>query len=279
MNNIQYINIISNCPYCNSILKIIKNNNTEILICPNSQCNQKLINRLEHFCSNQGLDIKGLSKATFEKLIDWGWINNLEDVFNLSNYKNEWVKKSGFGEKSVNKILESIEKSKHTTFDSFVSAIGIPLIGRAVAKDLANYFETYEDFREAIKDKDYHFYELNNFGIEMDNSLKNFDYAEADKLSKILNIEASVVNNNQINNSLTGKTIVITGKLTKFKNRAELKSVIEAHGGKVSDSISGKTDILINNDINSTSAKNKSAKTRGIPIITETDFIQQYIEN
>ena len=261
MNNIQYINIISNCPYCNSILKIIKNNNTEILICPNSQCNQKLINRLEHFCSNQGLDIKGLSKATFEKLIDWGWINNLEDVFNLSNYKNEWIKKSGFGEKSVNKILESIEKGKHTTFNSFISAIGIPLIGRAVAKDLANYFETYEDFREAIKDKDYHFYELDNFGIEMDNSLKNFDYAEADRLSKILNIEASVVNNNQINNNLTGKTIVITGKLTKFKNRAELKSVIEAHGGKVSDSISGKTDILINNDINSTSAKNKSAKT------------------
>ena len=169
--------------------------------------------------------------------------------------------------------------SLFSTFDSFVSAIGIPLIGRAVAKDLANYFETYEDFREAIKDKDYHFYELDNFGIEMDNSLKNFDYAEADRLSKILNIEASVVNNNQINNSLTGKTIVITGKLTKFKNRAELKSVIEAHGGKVSDSISGKTDILINNDINSTSAKNKSAKTRGIPIITETDFIQQYIEN
>ena len=271
--------VIENCPICGYPVSYREDNGIIRAYCDNAKCDGKLINRLDHFCGKKGLDIKGLSKATFEKLIDWGWINNLEDVFNLSNYKNEWIKKSGFGEKSVNKILESIEKGKHTTFDSFVSAIGIPLIGRAVAKDLANYFETYEDFREAIKDKDYHFYELDNFGIEMDNSLKNFDYAEADRLSKILNIEVSVVNNNQINNSLTGKTIVITGKLTKFKNRAELKSVIEAHGGKVSDSISGKTDILINNDINSTSAKNKSAKTRGIPIITETDFIQQYIEN
>ena len=277
-NNIQYINIISNCPYCNSILKTIKNNNTEILICPNSQCNQKLINRLEHFCSNQGLNIKGLSKATFEKLIDWGWINNLEDVFNLSNYKNEWIKKSGFGEKSVTKILTAIENSKHTTLDAFISAIGIPLIGRAVAKDLINYFETYEDFRNAVDDKDYYFYDLDNFGEEMNKSIKNFNYAEADRISKLLFIEAPVVNNIQINNSLSGKIIVITGKLTKFKNRAELKSIIENHGGKVTDSISAKTNILINNDINSTSAKNKAAKARNIPIMTEEDFIRSYIE-
>lgn len=279
MNNIQYINIISNCPYCNSILKIIKNNNTEILICPNSQCNQKLINRLEHFCSNQGLDIRGLSKATFEKLIDWEWINNIEDIFNLINHKNEWINKPGFGIKSVTKILNAIEESKHTTLDAFISAIGIPLIGRAVAKDLTNYFETYDDFRSAVDDKNYHFYDLDNFGEEMDKSIKNFNYAEADRISKLLFIEAPVVNKNQINNSLAGKTIVITGKLTKFKNRAELKTVIENHGGKVVDSISAKTDILINNDVNSTSSKNKAAKERNIPIMSELDFIKNYVEN
>ena len=277
---IKYIEIPKNCPYCNAQLIIKKENNSEVLFCPNEQCKSRLVNRLDHFCGKKGLDIKGLSKATLEKFIEWGWVESIEDLYCISEkYRSDFLLKPGFGNKSVAKILNAIENSEHTTFDAFISAIGIPLIGRAVAKDLANYFETYEDFREAIKDKDYHFYELDNFGIEMDNSLKNFDYAEADRLSKILNIEASVVNNNQINNSLTGKTIVITGKLTKFKNRAELKSVIEAHGGKVSDSISGKTNILINNDINSTSAKNKSAKTRGIPIITETDFIQQYIEN
>lgn len=273
--------VIERCPICGGEVDYKTSNDGVINVyCENKLCEGKLVNKLDHFCGKKGLNIKGLSKATFEKFITWGWIESIEDIYHISErYKSDFLLKPGFGIKSVTKILNAIEDSKHTTLDAFISAIGIPLIGKAVAKDLANYFETYEDFREAIKDKDYHFYELNNFGIEMDNSLKNFDYAEADRLSKILNIEASVVNNNQINNSLTGKTIVITGKLTKFKNRAELKSVIETHGGKVSDSISGKTDILINNDINSTSAKNKSAKNRGIPIITETDFIQQYIEN
>ena len=113
----------------------------------------------------------------------------------------------------------------------------------------------------------------------MDKSIKNFNYAEADRISKLLFIEAPVVNKNQINNNLTGKTIVITGKLTNFKNRAELKSIIEKHGGRVVDSISAKTDILINNDVNSTSSKNKAAKERNIPIISELDFIKNYVEN
>ena len=278
MNNIKYINIISQCPYCNSNLTIINNNGIKILKCENNKCNQKLINKLEHFCSkSHGLDIKGLSKATFEKLIDWGWINNIEDIFNLYTHKDEWTNKPGFGAKSVDKILKSIEEHKHTTLDAFISAIGIPLIGRAVAKDLTNYFETYDDFRNAVNDKNYHFYDLDNFGEEMDKSIKNFNYAEADRISKLLFIEAPVVNKNQINNNLTGKTIVITGKLTNFKNRAEL--IIEKHGGRVVDSISAKTDILINNDVNSTSSKNKAAKERNIPIISELDFIKNYVEN
>ena len=280
MNNIKYINIISQCPYCNSNLTIINNNGIKILKCENNKCNQKLINKLEHFCSkSHGLDIKGLSKATFEKLIDWGWINNIEDIFNLYTHKDEWTNKPGFGAKSVDKILKSIEEHRHTTLDAFISAIGIPLIGRAVAKDLTNYFETYEDFRNAVDDDKYDFSMLDNFGEEMNKSIKNFDYAEADRISKLLIFETPVVNNIQINNSLTGKTIVITGKLTTFKNRAELKAVIESHGGKVSDSISGKTDLLINNDVNSTSSKNKAAKARNIPIVSELDFMKQYIEN
>ena len=280
MNNIKYINIISQCPYCNSNLTIINNNGIKILKCENNKCNQKLINKLEHFCSkSHGLDIKGLSKATFEKLIDWGWINNIEDIFNLYTHKDEWTNKPGFGAKSVDKILKSIEEHRHTTLDAFISAIGIPLIGRTVAKDLTNYFETYEDFRNAVDDDKYDFSMLDNFGEEMNKSIKNFDYAEADRISKLLIFENPVVNNIQINNSLTGKTIVITGKLTTFKNRAELKAVIESHGGKVSDSISGKTDLLINNDVNSTSSKNKAAKARNIPIVSELDFMKQYIEN
>ena len=278
-DHIPGIQIPKICPYCGKPTEIRKDNDSEVLYCTNEQCESRLINRLEHFCGKKGLDIKGLSKATFEKLIDWNWINNIEDVFYLSNHRNEWIKKSGFGIASVDKILKSIEEHKHTTLDAFISAISIPLIGRAVAKDLINYFETYEDFRNAVNDKDYHFYNLNNFGEEMDNSIKNFDYTEADKIFKLLIFESPIVNNNKINDNLAGKTIVITGKLTNFKNRAELKSVIEAHGGKVVDSISAKTDILINNDVNSTSSKNKAAQARNIPIISELDFIQQYIEN
>ena len=280
MNNIKYINIISQCPYCNSNLTIINNNGIKILKCENNKCNQKLINKLEHFCSkSHGLDIKGLSKATFEKLIDWGWIKNCEDIFALSNFKNEWIKKPGFGVASVNKILKAINDAKNTTLDKFISAIGIPLIGRTAANDLANNFITYEDFRNAVNDDFYHFYIIDNFGEEMDYSIKNFDYSEADRISKILTFENPIVNNIITNNNLTGKTIVITGKLTNFKNRDELKTVIKSHGGKVSDSISSKTNILINNDVNSTSSKNKKAKDLGIPIISEADFIQQYLEN
>ena len=272
--------VIERCPICGGEVDYITSPDGVINAhCSNPHCEGKLINRLEHFCGKKGLDIKGISKATFEKLIDWGWLRNIEEVFSLSNFRNEWIKKPGFGIKSVDKMLQSIEDSKHTTLDAFISAIGIPLIGRAVAKNLINYFETYEDFRNAIIDNTYNFSILNNFGEEMNNSIKNFDYTEADRISKLLIFESSIENNNKINNNLTGKTIVITGKLTNFKNRAELKTAIEMRGGHVSDSISGNTDILINNDINSTSAKNKAAKTRGIPIITEADFIKQYIEN
>ena len=272
--------VIERCPICGGDVAYITSDDGVInAYCDNPLCEGKLINRLEHFCGKKGLDIKGLSKATFQKLIDWGWLENLEGVFNLNQYRNEWIKKPGFGIASVDKILKSIEEHRHTTLDAFISAIGIPLIGRTAAKDLTNYFETYEDFRDAVMDDTYNFFILDNFGEEMNNNIKNFDYTEADRISKFLIFETSIVNNNQIDNNLAGKNIVITGKLTTFKNRAELKTIIESHGGKVSDSISSKTDLLINNDVNSTSSKNKAAKARNIPIVSELDFIKQYIEN
>ena len=276
----KFLTIPKVCPYCGHPTEIRKDNDSEVLYCTNEQCESRLVNRLDHFCGKKGLDIKGLSKATLGKFIEWGWVESIEDIYHISEkYRSDFLLKPGFGIKSVTKILNAIEDSKHTTLDAFISAIGIPLIGRTVAKDLTNYFETYEDFHNAVDDDKYDFSMLDNFGEEMNKSIKNFDYAEADRISKLLIFETPVVNNIQINNSLTGKTIVITGKLTTFKNRAELKAVIESHGGKVSDSISGKTDLLINNDVNSTSSKNKAAKARNIPIVSELDFMKQYIEN
>lgn len=272
----KFLEIPKICPYCNQPTEIIISEaNIEKLFCTNPNCNAKLINRLENFAGKKGLDIKGLSKATFEKLIDWGWLNQLEDIFNLNNYKKEWINKAGFGLASVTKILQSIETSKNTTLEAFLSAIGIPLIGQANAKELTKIFKTYEDFRAAIEDQTYTFENIYGFGSEMNESLKNFDYTEADKLSSYLIFTKE--ENKENKNKLNGLSIVITGKLTEFKNRDELKKIIEENGGKVISSISQKTTLLINNDINSTSSKNLFAKEHDIPIITERQFISEYL--
>lgn len=275
-NKLSPINKITNCPYCNGEIGYVTSPDGVInAFCTNPSCEGKLINRLDHFCSKKGLDIKGLSKATFEKLIDWEWITCLYDVFKLHEHRTEWINKTGFGVASVDKILKAIEEKKNNiTLDSFIAAIGIPLIGRVNAQELAKTFKTYKDFKEAINNSSYSFTVLNGFGYEMNESLKRFDYTEADKIACILNFKQ--IENNNLNNSLTGQTIVITGKLIVHKNREELKYLIEKHGGKVAGSMSSKTNLLINNDIDSTSSKNLYAKEHNIPIISEEDFVKKY---
>jgi len=270
--------VIEKCPICGKDITYKTSNDGIINVyCENPNCEGKLINHLNHFFGKKGLNIKGLSKATFEKLINWEWIFSITDVFNLNDYKEEWVKKPGFGQKSVSKILKTIEEGKNTTLKAFISAIGIPLIGQTAAKELAKEFETYENFKEAVLDDSYSFDILDNFGYEMNESIKKYDYKEADTIASLLNFKI-IKNSKASSNTLEKKIIVITGKLNNFKNRNELKKVIEEHGGKVASSISSKTNILINNDINSTSSKNKQAKEYGIPIISESDFITQYLE-
>lgn len=270
-----YIKIPEFCPFCNA-KTIIKtsNNGIKTLWCSNENCNSKLINRLDHFCGKKGLDIKGLSKATLEKLIDWEWIKSYADIFKLHEHKSDWVKKPGFGEKSVSKILEAIEEGKNCNLDKFIAAIGIPLIGARAAQDLENHFWHWNNFIEAIQ-SGFKFYDLPNFGWEMHSSIVNFDYTEAielaDKYINVLAVELGAPE--ETAGAVDGKTFVVTGKLAHYKNRDELKAVIERNGGKVVGSISGKTDYLINNDVNSTSSKNTSAKKLNIPIISEEDFL------
>ena len=274
--------VIGFCPICMSEVSIAPNENGILnAICQNPLCEGKLINRLDHFCGKKGLDIKGISKATLNKLIDWGWVESPIDIFTLCQHKSEWVKKAGFGIASVNKILNSIEEHKNTTFSAFISSLGIPLIGVSVAKILAETFDTYEDFRKAVDDREYSFALLAGFGPEMNSALKSFDFTEADSIVPFLSIETKKITKEEsiTNEKLKDKVVVITGKLTTFKNRNELKEIILKNGGKVTDSITSKTSLLINNDINSTSSKNKAAKSKGIPIISETDFIQSYLEN
>lgn len=261
------------CPICGGSTSLKESDSGTInLVCDEPTCKGKLINRLDHFCSKKGLDIKGLSKATLEKLIDWGYVNDLDDLFNLDMVRDVWIKQSGFGEKSVNKIIAAVYAASQTaTLDAVISAAGIPLIGRTVAKDLAKRFKTYENFREHIN-KGFDFSTLDGYGPEMSKALLTFDYDELDFIvGNYININYPKEETKE--KSLEGITFVITGKLKMYKNRDALKAEIEAHGGKVSGSVTKKTDYLINNDINSTTAKNKTAKDLGIPIITEEDFI------
>ena len=263
------------CPICGGITEIHESiSGTQEMLCMNPQCEGKLINRLDHFCGKKGLDIKGLSKATLEKLIDWEWVKSYADIFKLHEHKSDWTKKPGFGEKSVNKILDAIEEGKNCSTDKFIAALGIPLIGARAAQDLENHFWHWNNFIKAIQ-SDFKFYDLPNFGWEMHSSIVNFDYTEAielaDKYINVLAVELGAPE--ETAGAVDGKTFVVTGKLAHYKNRDELKAVIERNGGKVVGSISGKTDYLINNDVNSTSSKNTSAKKLNIPIISEEDFL------
>lgn len=272
--NVQYLTPPNSCPVCGKATDYQMINESVQLICINPECEGKALHRFVHFCSKKGLDIKGLSEATLEKLMDWGWIVELDDIFKLSKYKSEWIKKEGFGEKSVEKILSAIETAKNTTLEKFISSLGIPLIGTNVAKDLCKYLLSYEDFREKVKNK-YDFSIIDGFGYAKADALLNFDYFEADCVYDHLNIDKKIEVTKSENSEapLNGVTFVITGKVNRFKNRTELQSFIESLGGKVSSSISSKTNFLINNDINSTSSKNLKAKQLNIPIITEEDFM------
>lgn len=269
-NKVPSINIPTECPYCGEPTTIKQENESKVLYCTNPNCSGKIINRLDHFCGKKGLDIKGISKATLEKLIDWNWVTCFKDIYRLQEHKKEWSVKEGFGEKSVQNILDSIEKSRNNDLWRVIAAAGIPNVGSVAAKQLANYFKTYAKFRSAVEE-DFDFTELPDFGEVTAETLLNFDYTEIDDVV-FYAIHCNPVKE-QSSNALEGISFCITGKLNNFKNRNELKEKISSLGGKVTDSVSSKTNYLINNDIESNSSKNKAAKSLHIPIITEEDFL------
>ena len=267
----EYFTLPYVCPVCGGEVETRKEVDSEMLYCANSQCEGKLVNRIEHFFGKKGLDAKGISKATIEKLIEWGWVKRTRDMFNLSLYGNQWKSISGFGEKSVSNILDAIETSKNCNLESVIAAAGIPLIGRTVSKDLAGRFKTYDAFKEAVMG-DFDFSSLGGYGYEMNKSLKTFDYSELDYIvNNFLTIDTKLEQKKE--QKLEGLTFVVTGKVKVWKNRDELSAEITALGGKVAGSVSKNTNYLINNDVESTSAKNNKAKELGIKIIDEQTFM------
>ena len=262
------------CPICKAPTIIKDNNGVKTLWCSNEQCDGRLVNKICNFFGKKGLDAKGISKATIEKLIDFGWVSRIRDMFDLSKHKDEWKNISGFGEKSVSNILGAIEASRNCNLESVIAAAGIPLIGRTVAKDLAKRFTNYSAFKENIEG-DFDFSSLGGYGYEMNKSLKTFDYTELDYIvENYLNIQEE--KQEVYEKKLQNLTFCITGKVSIWKNRDELSAFIENLGGKVTGSVSKNTDYLINNDVNSTSAKNNKAKELGIPIISEQTFMDNF---
>lgn len=267
----NHIRLPEVCPICGQPTIIKNNTDTKFLMCGNPDCEGKFINKVEHFACKKGLDIKGLSKVTLEKLMDWGWLDSISDLFKLQEHRSEWIKKSGFGIKSVDNVLNAIDSSRKCDLDKFIAALGIPLIGTSAAKDLAKHFGTWEAFIEAVDDG-FKFYSLPNFGPEAHSAIMNFDFEEANSIYNNYLTINPVISSSE-NNSLDGLTFVITGKVSLLaKNRDEFKSLIESAGGKVVGSVSKNTNYLINNDSESNSAKNQTAKKLGVPIISEKKF-------
>ena len=270
----EYFTLPYVCPVCGGEVETRKEVDSEMLYCANPQCEGKLVNRIEHFFGKKGLDAKGISKATISKLIDLGWVTRIGDVFTLERFKDEWTNLPGFGEKSVSNILSAIDASRNCSLESVLSGIGIPLIGRTVAKDLANRFSSYGAFKENVKG-DFDFSCISGYGYEMNKALKTFNYEELDYIvENYLNIKEDIKENYE--KKLQNLVFCVTGKVNIWKNRDELSAFIESLGGKVTGSVSKNTNYLINNDVNSTSAKNNKAKELGIPIISEQTFMDSF---
>ncbi len=259
------------CPMCGATLEVkTSDSGVKTLICPNEKCICRLINQLDHFCGKKGLDIKGLSKATLEKLIDWGWVNSRLDIFHLAEHKAEWVKKPGFGEKSVSNILNAIESAKNTTLAQFIASLGIPLVGTTVSKLLEKKCVTYSQFRDDVLNDIFSFADWEGIGPEINHALKTFDYTEADAIYeqiKVYYIKADLVNFTD----LEGKRFAITGNIAY--GRSKLSELIEKHEGTVTSSVSRKTDYLIANQPED-STKYKNAIAYGTKILTEDEVLK-----
>lgn len=268
------------CPCCGGNVEVHNENGSKTLHCLNQDCRAKLLGKLTHFVSKHAANINGLSEQTLQKFIDLGLLNSFKDIYYLSAHKETIYKLDGFGKKSIDKLLDNIEKSRNISLENFLYSLSIPLIGHSTSKDIAkacNY--DINQFQTVIElEANDVFMNIDGFGEEMNKSLHKwwskykYDFCELVK-------EFLFEENNNVNSELklSDKTFVITGFLCRYLNRNELVKAIELMGGKVSGSISSKTDFLICNDSNSTSSKISKAKKLDIPIITEEDFIDMIL--
>jgi DNA ligase (NAD+) len=262
------------CPACGGETQIREANGIRALYCTNSLCSAKKIKLFAHFVSRDAMNIDGLSEATLDKMIDREFLNELPDLFALAQYEEQIKEMEGFGQKSYDNLMRAIETSRNVMMANFLYSLGILNIGLSNAKLICKEFDyDFEKIRHATLEE---LVGIDGIGEVIAQSM--IDYFEnehnkriVDRLLEEVNLQIPEANTTE--QSLAGKTFVITGSLTHFKNRNELKAKIEEMGGKVTGSVTGKTDYLINNDNQSSSSKNKKAKELGIAILTEEDFL------
>lgn len=276
------LNLIpTHCPECRTELKIIKEGKAEGLWCPNPNCKCKLIGLLTHFVSKNAMNIEGLSEATIQFLVQNGWVNSFKDLYKLKDNQdivNQWYQSDGFGKKSVDQILKSIEKSRNTTLDRLIYSLSIPMIGKTASKSISNYYnDNFDGFWVGVNCYPAAINVIDGIGITMADSFDRYIKANSHMIYELSNELSFEIANTQHETVLSGLTFVITGSVHHYKNRNELIKVIEANGGKVAGSVSKNTSYLINNDINSNSSKNKKARELGVNIISENDFVNMII--
>ncbi len=270
------------CPVCGQAteIRISENSGTKTLRCTNPECSAKKLKKYTRFVSKQGMDIDGISEATLYRFINEGWIRSNADIFRLKEHKDEIRELDGFGDKSADNIMASIEKARDVTEQKLMFALNIPLIGQDVAKKLLSRYSLDELVETALKAEDGQvFADIDGIGPEKSGAfvswIREAGNAEMlEDLRKEIRVERTV--SAQTSDALSGKTFVVTGDVHHFKNRNELKAFIESKGGKVTGSVSGTTSYLINNDAESSSSKNRKAKQLGIPVITEDMFLEMF---
>ena len=268
----------STCPICGGKTEIVKDNDTEVLMCSNSNCKGKLLGKLSAFVSRNKMNIDGLSDETLSKFIARGWLTCFSDIYKLKDYYIHMINMSGFGRKSIDKLIDSIEKSRSVELNRFIAALSIPGVGDSTAKDISKHCGyDFDTFVMRLIDK-YNWSIIDGIGEKTSQQINEWidDNGNRNDFRKLLQIIIPVNPNANDNTdqSLAGKNFVVTGDVTQFKNRKELQKFIESKGGKVTGSVTSKTNWLINNDVESTSSKNKKARELGIPIISEKDFLE-----
>ena len=271
------IEVPDTCPACGHNTEIRNDNGIKTLYCPNKQCPAKNIKAFTLFVSRNAMNIDGLSEETLEKFIDAGYIREFADIYRISRYREEITNTSGFGEKSYDNLITSLNKSRDVELHALIYSLGIPNIGVANAKLICKYFDNdLEKIRHATVEE---LVKIDGIGDKMAEKFTEYfsDKENVEKLDRLLQevtIKNPEVNHNAQN--MEGLNFVVTGSVSHFANRNEVKEYIEQRGGKVTGSVTSKTNYLINNDIMSNSSKNKKAKEFGIEIITEEQFIERW---